>query len=72
MCYCMSHPIKVLEIKAKERIGEDNFVSCMRKALLSQYWENPVGLGGVFQIKSGKAKLHVMVMPPNHVKHLTL
>ena len=53
-------------MKAKGRIGEENFVSCMRKALLSQYGENPVGLGGVFQIKTGKAKLHVMVITPNH------
>jgi hypothetical protein len=51
---------QVLEIRAKTRTGEENFVSCMRKALLAAYGENPVGLGGVFQIKSGKAKLHVM------------
>jgi hypothetical protein len=56
---------QVLEIRAKTRTGEENFVSCMRKALLAAYGENPVGLGGVFQIKSGKAKLHVMVRETN-------
>eukprot|EP00731_Ephydatia_muelleri_P036693 Em0306g1a len=53
-------PGKVLEIRAKHRTGHDNFVTCMRKALKDRYGTVPVGLGGVFQILSGKANLHVM------------
>ena len=51
----------MLEIKAKCRTGEENFVSCMRMALLRRYGEKSVAMGGVFQIVKGKAKLHVMV-----------
>lgn len=54
-------PGPVLEIKASVRTGEDNFVSCMRKALREKYGETPVALGGVFLIEKGKAKLHIMV-----------
>ena len=45
----------------KRRTGEENFVSCMRKALGAHYGDKPVALGGAFQIVAGKAKLHVMV-----------
>ncbi|XP_003385232.1 PREDICTED: ester hydrolase C11orf54 homolog [Amphimedon queenslandica] len=50
----------VLEIKARKRVGEENFVTCMRKSLAAYFGEGPVGLGGVFMIKKGKAKLHIM------------
>ena len=53
--------LQVLEIKAKCRTGSDNFVTCMCKALGGCYGDRPVALGGVFQIVSGKAHLHVMV-----------
>ena len=61
--------VQVLEIKAKCRRGDDNFVSCMRKALGRTYKEQPVAMGGVFNIVQGTAKLHVMVrtMEP-HIK----
>ena len=46
----------------KCRTGEENFVSCMWKALGAHYGDKPVALGGgAFQIVAGKAKLHVMV-----------
>ena len=45
----------------KHRTGEENFVSSMRKALEAHYGENPVALGGVFCLVTGKAKIHVMV-----------
>ena len=51
----------MLEIQAKRRTGSDNFVSAMRKTVAGRYGAEPVGMGGVFQIKSGRAKLHVMV-----------
>ena len=59
---CQGTPrLPVLEIKAKKRLGDENFVTCMRKTLGRHYGETPVGLGGVFVINKGKAKLHVMV-----------
>lgn len=53
-------PGKVIKVSAKQRLGEDNFVTAMRKALQKKYGTNPVGLGGAFVIQKGKAKLHVM------------
>ena len=55
---------QVLRVRARGRTGQDNFVTCMRKGLAKKYEDNPVGMGGVFQILSGKAKLHVMVSGP--------
>ena len=57
---CEGGSSKVLKINASKRIGEENFVSCLRKVLHSNYGADPVGLGGVFLIKHGAAKLHVM------------
>lgn len=51
---------KVLKIHAKNRIGSENFVTAMRKILSNHYGEKPVGMGGVFLINRGKAKLHLM------------
>uniref|UniRef100_UPI003590205B ester hydrolase C11orf54 homolog isoform X2 n=1 Tax=Myxine glutinosa TaxID=7769 RepID=UPI003590205B len=51
---------KVLEIRAGVRTGASNFISCMRLALFRNYGEKPVGLGGVFVMEEGDAKLHVM------------
>lgn len=51
---------KVLEVKASQRTGEENFVSCMRKALKSYYGDKVVALGGVFLVESGRAHLHIM------------
>jgi hypothetical protein len=53
-------PGKVLEVKAKKRTGQDNFVSVMRKKVGERYGEKPVAFGGAFHITAGKAKLHVM------------
>ncbi|KAI2810664.1 hypothetical protein BLOT_001827 [Blomia tropicalis] len=51
---------KVLKIEARKRIGEDNFVTAIRKVLKGHYGDEPVSLGGVFIIETGKAKLHIM------------
>ncbi len=51
----------MFEIRAKNRTGVENFVTCMRKALAKKYGDNPVSMGGVFNITRGNAKLHVMV-----------
>lgn len=53
-------PGEVLKITAKIRTGELNFTGCVRKALRDRFGEKLVSLGGVFVIKKGKAKLHVM------------
>ncbi len=53
-------PSKVLKISASRRSGKENFVSCIREKIQSKYGDKPIGLGGVFLIKRGTAKLHVM------------
>lgn len=55
-------PGPVLEIKARGRKGgEKGFTDCIRKALRSHYGdERPVSLGGVFVIKRGKSRYHIM------------
>ncbi|KAM7443036.1 hypothetical protein ABFA07_008127 [Porites harrisoni] len=51
---------KVLKVTASKRTGDENFVTCMRHTLARHYGDEPVGLGGVFVIEKGKAKIHVM------------
>uniref|UniRef100_A0A7N4PQF0 Chromosome 11 open reading frame 54 n=1 Tax=Sarcophilus harrisii TaxID=9305 RepID=A0A7N4PQF0_SARHA len=53
---------EVIEVKAKGRTGEYNFVTCMRKTLEKHYGDKPVGMGGTFVIQNGKVKVHIM--PP--------
>ncbi|XP_055336111.1 ester hydrolase C11orf54 homolog [Paramacrobiotus metropolitanus] len=50
----------VLEVKVKRRTGEENFITCMRKALAARFGGQPVGIGGVFVVPSGKLKIHIM------------
>ncbi|KAG8201751.1 hypothetical protein JTE90_012810 [Oedothorax gibbosus] len=52
-------PGKVIKVVAKNRIGPKNFISAIRLALDEKY-EDPVGMGGVFIIREGKARLHIM------------
>ncbi|XP_078588340.1 ester hydrolase C11orf54 homolog [Branchiostoma floridae x Branchiostoma japonicum] len=58
--FCEGKPGKVLEVKAKVRTGQENFVSCMRKTLEQQYGDRPVALGGTFLLEKGQAKIHIM------------
>lgn len=51
---------KVLKVRCKKRIGEENFISAMRLACAEHYGDTTVGIGGVFLLKEGKAKQHVM------------
>ena len=46
---------------ASKRTGKENFVTCMRHTLATRYGDQPVGMGGVFVIEKGEAKIHVMV-----------
>lgn len=55
-------PGSVLKISAKGRKGKErSFTECIRHALSKHYGkERMVSLGGVFVVKSGKTKYHVM------------
>jgi len=55
-------PGQVIEVRAKQRVGEENFISSLRKSLECYFHEsgNVVAMGGVFLIESGRAKFHVM------------
>ncbi|KAJ5863924.1 uncharacterized protein N7529_005840 [Penicillium soppii] len=51
----------VLKINAKARTGEHNFTNCIRYGLQEIYGDaRPISLGGVFILKAGKAKFHIM------------
>jgi len=51
---------KVVRVHCKQRIGSDDFIASIRKTLAQKYADKTVGLGGVFLLKKGKAKQHVM------------
>lgn len=52
----------VIKISVKNRITSDNFVTAIRKGLQGKFGDRQVTMGGVFLMKQGKAKVHVM--PP--------
>jgi hypothetical protein len=52
-------PGDVLKIVAKTRTGKEDFVECIQTALANTFG-GPVSMGGVFVIRRGKARLHVM------------
>jgi len=51
---------QVLRVRAKARTGGKPLVTAMREALVEAFPDKSIGLGGVFNIISGKAKIHVM------------
>ena len=53
--------MQVVRVRASHRTGESNFMLALRTSLAKHYGTQPVGLGGVFVIEKGKAKIHVMV-----------
>lgn len=53
-------PGRVVKVRVKKRLGKENFVTILREILKAKYGEKHVALGGVFLIKSGKAKIHIM------------
>lgn len=53
-------PGKVIELKAKCRIGNEAFIHSLQSALRNHYGTQPVGLGGTFVLSKGKARVHVM------------
>jgi hypothetical protein len=51
----------VLKVTARTRTAELNFTNCIRLGLRDVYGDSrPISLGGVFLLKAGKAKFHVM------------
>ena len=52
---------QVLKVCAGKRTGEKTFITSMRLALAGRYGDKAVGVGGVFLLEKGKAKIHVMV-----------
>mmetsp|Transcript_27805 Transcript_27805/g.30899 ORF Transcript_27805/g.30899 Transcript_27805/m.30899 type:complete len:328 (-) Transcript_27805:24-1007(-) len=52
---------KVIKVHVKVRTGKTkSLITCMRQGLIKKYGDNPVALGGVFQLLQGKLKAHVM------------
>ncbi|KAK4029539.1 hypothetical protein OUZ56_022520 [Daphnia magna] len=50
----------VLRIRCQKRTGPNNFVTCMRNTVAQHYGDKPVGIGGVFMLDNGQARLHIM------------
>jgi hypothetical protein len=50
----------VIEVRAKVRTGDKNFVSTMREGLAAKMGKDCVGMAGVFTVVKGKVKGHVM------------
>ncbi|XP_045446029.1 ester hydrolase C11orf54 homolog [Melitaea cinxia] len=53
-------PGKVIKVVAKMRIGKANFITAIREALQNHYGDKVVGLGGVFVLREGSGRYHVM------------
>uniref|UniRef100_T1J8W5 RING-type domain-containing protein n=1 Tax=Strigamia maritima TaxID=126957 RepID=T1J8W5_STRMM len=51
---------KVMYVRAKKRTRDTNFITAMRETLKVAYGNKPIGLGGVFLLQKGNAKLHIM------------
>ena len=51
---------QVLKIHCKKRKGTLNFTNCMKESLEKGFPGQFIGLGGVFHIVSGRAKVHIM------------
>ncbi|KAG5313612.1 CK054 hydrolase, partial [Acromyrmex insinuator] len=57
---CEGKPGKIIKVRAKKRTGNLDFISCMQKALTKHYEDKLVGLGGMFEVRNGKVKQHIM------------
>jgi len=54
------HQGPVIRIRAANRIGDLNFTEAIAESLKTRYGSRIVSMGGVFVMKRGKAKIHVM------------
>lgn len=50
----------MLKVSCTKRTGNKDFIASIRTCLDDRYGERAVGLGGVFLLREGKAKQHVM------------
>lgn len=50
----------LIHVKAKGRKGKSNFTEAIQKAIGDVYGERLISLGGVFVLRAGKMKMHVM------------
>ncbi|XP_032668959.1 ester hydrolase C11orf54 homolog isoform X2 [Odontomachus brunneus] len=57
---CEGEPGTVIKVCAKKRTGNLDFIASMQRALGNRYKNELVGLGGVFTMRNGKIKQHVM------------
>ncbi|GBP32064.1 Ester hydrolase C11orf54 [Eumeta japonica] len=53
-------PGQVLKVTAEKRTGPANFITAIREALQKHYGDRVVGLGGMFVLREGRARFHVM------------
>eukprot|EP00116_Pleurobrachia_bachei_P006893 sb/3467155/ len=53
-------PGPVIKVSAKIRTGHRNFITTMNEGLAADFGEATVAVGGVFMLKEGKTKCHVM------------
>lgn len=54
-------PSQVFRVEVRHRTtAETNFVTCMREGLEKAFPKKAIGMGGVFQLKSGNFMAHVM------------
>lgn len=58
--YSLSYHPQVLRVHCKKRTGDENFISAIRVALDKRFKNKTVALGGVFLLKAGSVKQHVM------------
>ncbi|KAH6876427.1 hypothetical protein B0T10DRAFT_414669 [Thelonectria olida] len=57
---CDGNAGPTLHVIAKGRAGARNFTDSIRKAIHAVYGEKLISVGGVFVVRGGKVKLHVM------------
>ncbi|XP_014240638.1 ester hydrolase C11orf54 homolog [Cimex lectularius] len=51
---------KVLKVNCKKRKGNLDFVTAMRTSLANHFYDKYIGMGGLFVVKKGKVRQHVM------------
>lgn len=57
---CDGEAGELLHVRAKGRKGKLNFTESIQKAIGDVYGDRLISLGGVFLVRSGKLKMHVM------------
>lgn len=63
MFLCDGTQEDVIKIEVEVRTGNENLVSCIRNGLIETFnchKSRQIGMGGIFIVKKGKVKMHVM------------